>query len=147
MMFGYDEARNDVKLAVFTLYEIITRDLSFREENYPEELEMSMVLEKQEWEQHPDVRLEEGVEVAEYRRVLEEWIEARKAVDAELTDYKQAPEYIDWPPLPEFPLVDCCGTMLRRRAQMRQGMVRRGEPYIKWCVTHVPIVSVLTVWE
>jgi hypothetical protein len=69
--------RNDVKLATFTLYEITTRDLSFREENYPEDLDASMVLQKQDWEQHPDVRLEEGVKVSEYRRVLEDWVNAR----------------------------------------------------------------------
>lgn len=135
--FCYEEARNDVKLAIFTLYEIITRDLSFREENYPEELDVSMVVDKEDWEQHPDVRLEEGVVVSEYRQVLEDWVKARKAVDAELTHYKQVPDYIDWPPVPEFPLVNCAGTMMRRRAQMRQGMVRRGEPFIRWCATRV----------
>ncbi len=29
--FRYEESRNDVKMAIFTFYEIVTRDLSFRE--------------------------------------------------------------------------------------------------------------------
>ncbi|KAH6838322.1 kinase-like domain-containing protein [Chaetomium sp. MPI-CAGE-AT-0009] len=131
-VYGYDEDRNDVKLTIFTLYEIITRDLSFREENYPHELDASMVLEKPTWEPHPGVRLEEGVEVAEYRRVLEEWVAARKDVDAKFTSYKQAPDSIDWPSLPEFPLVQFVGSMMRRPSQMRREMIKRGEPFIKW---------------
>lgn len=131
-MYGYDEDRNDVKLAVFTLYEIITRDLSFREENYCDELDVSMVLEKETWEKHADVRLEEGVEVAEYRGVLEEWVAARKNTDAGFTSYKQAPNYIDWPPVPEFPLAEYMGSMSRERAHWRRDLIQRGEPFIKW---------------
>ncbi|KAL2140542.1 hypothetical protein VTI28DRAFT_3660 [Corynascus sepedonium] len=141
-VFGYEEARNDVNLAIFALYEIITRDLSFREENYPEDLDASMVLQKQDWEQHPDVRLEEGVKVSEYRRVLEDWVNARKTIDAELKNYKQAPNYIDWPPLPQFPLVDCGGAMMRRGSQMRQRIIKRGEPFIEWVrppTSHLPL--------
>ncbi|KAL2132801.1 hypothetical protein VTI74DRAFT_3370 [Chaetomium olivicolor] len=122
-VFGYKEARNDVNIA---------RDLSFREENYLEDLDASMVLQKQDWEQHPDVRLEEGVKASEYRPVLEDWVNARKTIDAELKNYKQAPDSIDWPPLPQFPLVDCGGAMMRRGSQMRQRLIRRGEPFIKW---------------
>jgi len=146
--FIYDEARNDVKLAVFTLYEIITRDMSFREENEPEELDVTMVLDKDEWKKHSDVSLEEGAEVAEYRRVLEDWVNAREATDAELKDYKQTPKFIDWPPLPEFPLVDCAGTMMRRGAELRQNLVRRGEPFIEWYAVSklLSLGCLLTFW-
>jgi hypothetical protein len=119
---------------VFTLYEIITRDMSFREENYPHELDAAVVLQMEEWVQHPDVRLEEGVTVAEYRRVLEEWVHRRREVDGEFRDYKQAPELFDWPALPEFPLVECAGSMERRPARMRRDVIRRGEASIKWYV-------------
>lgn len=137
--FGYEEERNDVKLAVFTLYEIITNDLTFREENYPEDLDISMVLQKEEWIRHPDVRLEEGVGVSEYRRVLEDWVQTRKSTDAELKDYKQAPEFIDWPSPPRFPIVDDEEwAMFGGRYQMRQIMIRRGEPFIKWYVIALP---------
>ncbi len=58
--YGYDEHSNDVKFAVFTLYEVITCDLSLRKQNDPRELDSSTVLEMQDWEKHPDVRLEGG---------------------------------------------------------------------------------------
>ncbi|KAK0716517.1 hypothetical protein B0T21DRAFT_296186 [Apiosordaria backusii] len=141
-MFGYDEDRNDVKLAVFTLYEIITRDISFREENELEDLDIAMVLDQDEWEKHPDVCLEEGVAVSEYRRVLEEWVSARKKTENEITYYKQAPEFIDWPGLPEFPLAEFVGSVTRRASQMRSEMIRRGEPFIKWQrppTAHLPL--------
>ncbi|KAK4133509.1 hypothetical protein BT67DRAFT_456734 [Trichocladium antarcticum] len=100
---GHEENRNDVKLAIFTVYEIITCDLSFREEEYyPDETAASTVLHMEDWEPHPDVRLEEGVAVSEYRRVLENWVNSRRqGVDMESQDSKQAPEAIDWPPIPE----------------------------------------------
>jgi hypothetical protein len=113
-VYSYYQDRNDVKLAVFTLYGVITRDLSFREEHYPHEVGVPMVLEKKTWEKHPNVRLEEGVEVAEYRRVLEEWVAKRKDIDATFTSYKQAPDHLDWPSLPEFPLVESMGNMLQK---------------------------------
>ncbi|KAK3295269.1 uncharacterized protein B0H64DRAFT_394744 [Chaetomium fimeti] len=137
--FRYDEHRNDVKLAIFTLYEIITRDLSFREENHPHELDSSTILEM-DWKQHPEVRLEEGVEVLEYRRVLEDWAKSRGTSD--IQDYKQAPESIDWPPLPQFPLLGVGWAKSREAAQMRQSMVRWGEPFLKWerpPTSHLPL--------
>jgi hypothetical protein len=134
---GHKENRNDVKLAIITVYEIITRDLSFREEEYwPDEVAASTALQMEGWEQHSDVRLEEGVTVFEYRRVLAEWVnDRRQGVNKDIRDYRQALEAIDWPPMPEFSLVDCAGTMMRRPSQMRQGMIRRGEPFIKWYVS------------
>ncbi|KAK4176843.1 kinase-like domain-containing protein [Triangularia setosa] len=141
-MFGYDKDRNDVKLAVFTLYEIITRDVSFCDENEPEDLDIAMVLDQDKWEKHPDACLEEGVAVSEYRRLLEEWVSARKSTENEITHYKQAPEFIDWPGLPEFPLVEFVGSMTRRASQMRSAMIRRGEQFIKWQrppTAHLPL--------
>jgi serine/threonine protein kinase len=134
---GHEENRNDVKLAIITVYEIITRDVSFREEEYwPDEVAASTALQMEEWEQHPNVRLEEGVTVSEYRRVLADWVnDRRQGVNKDIRDYKQALEAIDWPAMPEFSLVDCAGTMMRRPSQMRQGMIRRGEPFIKWYVS------------
>ena len=133
-VYGYDKHRNDVKFAVFTLYEVITRDLSFREENHLYEQEASIVLQMKDWKKHPDVRLEEGVKVSEYRRVLENWVNTRRRIDQELQDYKQAPESIDWPPLPQFPLVSDMGLMMRSPSRMRQVMIGRGEPFITWYV-------------
>ncbi|KAH6853577.1 hypothetical protein B0I37DRAFT_10146 [Chaetomium sp. MPI-CAGE-AT-0009] len=131
---GHEENRNDIKLAIVTIYEIITRDFSFREEEYyPDELAASTVLQMEDWEQHPDVRLEEGVTVSEYRHVLENWVkDRRQGINKEVRDYKQAPEAIDWPSMPESSLVDRAGTMMVRPGEMRQGMIKRGEPFIKW---------------
>lgn len=129
--FAYDEHRNDVKLAVFTLYEIITRDMHLREENYPHELDMSMVLgpNAESWEKHPDVCLD--ADVAEYRGLLEEWLGKRRLVDQEVTHFSQVPDALDWSMLPDFP-VGSDGEP-GRSAQMRQEMIMRGESnFLRW---------------
>ncbi|KAK4184908.1 CBL-interacting serine/threonine-protein kinase 16 [Podospora australis] len=128
--FQYDENRSDVKLAVFTVYEIITRDQSHREEYHVEELDTSMVLDLEDWEKHPDVNLDEGVDASEYRRILMEWVKAREQTDAEIASYKQAPESIDWPSVPLLANHDAPGT--RRRSQSRSGLIKEGKPFIKW---------------
>ncbi|KAH8895785.1 hypothetical protein GQ53DRAFT_33051 [Thozetella sp. PMI_491] len=128
--FVYEADRNDVKWTIFTLYEIITRDMHFREENYPHELDASMVSDMDTWEKHPDVRLD--AEVAEYRRVLSDWVEVRKKRDEEVTHWTQAPRYLDWPPMPEFPEVHWVGNLVRQSWQMRQDLVRRGASFLRW---------------
>lgn len=60
-IFRYDEDRNDVKYTIFTLYEIITRDMHFRNENYPHELDVAKML-PAVWEKHPEVQLDAPVE-------------------------------------------------------------------------------------
>lgn len=130
---SYDPARNDVKFTAFTLYEIITRDTHLRDENEPHDLDASMVLESDGgaalvWEKHEDVVLD--APVAEYRRHLDEWM-ARRGED-KVTNWRQAPAAIDWPPLPEFPEVQFCGAMMRRATQMRQEMVQRGAQFVQW---------------
>lgn len=119
-------------MAVFTVYEIITRDLSIREENDPWEYDVSMVLEKETWEKDAEVRLEEGVDVAKYRRVLDAWVAARKTLDAVYTHYTQTPQHIDWPSLPEFSLTDSAGSISRHGARWRRDLINRGEPFIRW---------------
>ena len=103
--FRYEESRNDVKMAIFTFYEIVTRDLSFREKHYfPSDFEAALALERPNWKQHPDVRLEQDVKIDEYRRVLKDWVNARRQMEP--LGYKQAPDSIDWPSLPQF---SACG--------------------------------------
>lgn len=132
----YDPARNDVKFAAFTLYEIITRDTHLRDENYPHELDASMVLQTDgsaaAWEKHEDVVLDAPVE--DYRRHLDEWM-ARRAdagAEGEVGSRSQAPCAVDWPPLPEFPMVPFCGIMISGSAQLRQTLVRRGARFVAW---------------
>jgi hypothetical protein len=116
--FRYEPDRNDVKLVIFTLYEIITRDLHFRHECYPEEQDPSDVLEREAWEKHSEVRLD--CDVSDYRHVLDDWVKTREKVDKEITHYTQAPDFIDWPSLPEFPLVHFVGDMWRNPFQLRE---------------------------
>ncbi|KAL1871927.1 hypothetical protein Daus18300_004563 [Diaporthe australafricana] len=131
---SYDPARNDVKFAAFTLFEIITRDTHLRDENEPHELDASMVLgtAAPPWDKHEDVCLD--APVAEYRRHLDEWMARRAAADAEkqVTSWRQAPGAVDWPGLPEFPEVPFYGTMMRKASQMRQSMVQRGARFVAW---------------
>lgn len=140
---SYEPARNDVKFAAFTLYEIITRDTHLRDENYPHELDAAMVLDTSQggaapaWEKHEDVVLD--APVAEYRQHLDEWMTTRRAA---VTDggkeeqvpgrRDQAPGAFEWPPLPEIPEVPFCGAMLRRATQPRWWMDRRGAKFPTW---------------
>ena len=68
-VFRYERDRNDIKLVIFTLYEIITRDLHFRDECYPEEQDSSDAFEMEAWEKNSEVRLDS--DVSDYRHVLE----------------------------------------------------------------------------
>lgn len=135
----HDPARNDVKFTAFTLYEIITRDTHFRDENYPDELDIAMVLNTSDWEKHEEVVLDAPVE--EYRRHLEEWMATRQVDLGERAEgehaqmptcLNQAPSALDWPSLPELPEVLFVGTMTRVRAQLRRELVRHGMKFLSW---------------
>ena len=102
-IFGHNPDRNDVKYVIFTFYELITRGMHFRLENNPEDLKTTMVTDVDPWEKHPDVRLD--ADVADYRRFLEAWVESRREIDAKMASWTQARSPLDWPCLPEFPLV------------------------------------------
>lgn len=119
--FAYDEHRNDVKCAVFTLYEIITRDLHLREEYYPHELDVSILLDLDTWVKHPDVRLD--ADPSDYRRILEDWLVTRRDTDKKIDYFTKAPNALDWPPLPEF----------ESAARMRQVLILQGGgEYLNW---------------
>lgn len=119
--FGYDEHRNDVKCAVFTLYEIITRDLHLREEYYPDELDVSILLDLDTWETHPDAHLD--ADPSEYRQILEKWLVKRQNIDKEVHHFSKAPRTISWPPLPAF----------ESAARMRQVLILQGGgEFLKW---------------
>lgn len=91
------EDRDDVKGVVFTLYEIITRDESFRSVPHRDQ-HSSRVLDMEDWRKHPDVRLDEPV--ATYRAELNAWILRRKE-RGKLKMFTDASTYIDWPDVPE----------------------------------------------
>ncbi|KAL7898868.1 hypothetical protein HDV63DRAFT_176339 [Trichoderma sp. SZMC 28014] len=96
---GYGEARNDVKGVIFTLYEIITRDTHFRDVRHSEQIPAD-VQGLGEWVQHPDVKLDHPV--SEYRAVLNDWVDKRRT-GRQISHYKEASEYIEWPAFPEPP--------------------------------------------
>lgn len=131
-VYGYDADRNDVKMAVFTVYEIITRDMHFREENYPNELDACVVLGIDAWQKHSSVNLDAGVDVIEYRRVLEAWVDSRKEADKKVTHWTEAKTPVSWPPLPEYPLVPVTGSMQRRSSQFRLEMIKYGRQFLRW---------------
>lgn len=95
---GYDEHRNDIKGAIFTMYEIITRDATLREVEHQEQ-NLSDI-ENKEWILHPDVRLDHPV--SDFRETLSQWSERRRQ-GRQVTSYKDAPNFIDWPNTPEPP--------------------------------------------
>ncbi|UKZ81479.1 hypothetical protein TrVFT333_009251 [Trichoderma virens FT-333] len=98
-MPGYSEARNDIKGTLFTMYEIITRNDDLRTIRH-EDQDVS-VIEREDWAKHPDVLLDHPI--SEFRRVLKEWCEKRRA-GKQITTYKDAPNFLDWPPVPDPPL-------------------------------------------
>ncbi len=110
-------------MAIFTVYEIVTRDLCFRGNNYfPSEFKASLALGRLNSKQRPDVRLEQDVKVDEYRRVLKNWVKHRR--QTEPLSYKQEPDSIDWPSLPQFPLVGYDGAKTRSPAELGEDMIR-----------------------
>ncbi|KAH6635008.1 hypothetical protein B0J18DRAFT_462149 [Chaetomium sp. MPI-SDFR-AT-0129] len=92
---GSSENRDDVRAVAYTIYEIITRDLHYRDTTW-EELSLNTILDMDEWTPHPDVVLDHPV--AEYRAVLNAWLKARET-GPRIAVYTDAPEYIDWPEL------------------------------------------------
>lgn len=99
---GYGEDRNDVKGIIFTLYEIITRDTHFRDVRHSEQ-NPADVQGLEEWVQHPDVKLDHPV--SEYRAVLNDWVDKRQT-GRQISHYKEASEYIEWPDFPDPPPED-----------------------------------------
>lgn len=134
---NYSKDRNDVKGVVFTLYEIITRDMHFRE--VPWDQQNSADVEGlEEWVQHPDTKLDHPV--SEYRSVLKEWVKRRRE-GKQVAIYTEAPEYIDWPVFPEPPPVEVTfsdgeGYSFTQKVpnlwQMRRDARKKGITVLNW---------------
>ncbi|KAG6008741.1 hypothetical protein E4U21_003937 [Claviceps maximensis] len=95
-LVGHVEARNDIKGVVFTMYEIITRDEARREKRH-EEQDVSTV-ENLSWEKHPDTQLDQPVSA--FRSALDAWRKRRRE-GPQITINTQAPNFLDWPPIPD----------------------------------------------
>jgi serine/threonine protein kinase len=128
-VFAYDEERNDVKNAVFTLYEAITRDMHFREEKYPEELDASMVADMEVWGKHDEVNLD--ADVAKYRAILDEWVKSRKEPGRNPSHWTEALRPLDWPRVPDLPEADWCGLPIFG-FQYRNRIKRDRGDYLTW---------------
>lgn len=136
---GYAADRDDVKGVVFTLYEIITRDMHFRDVPYSQQ-NPADVEGLEEWVRHPDVKLDHPV--SEYRSVLDEWVKRRReGGKLQVAVYTEAPEYIDWPDFPApapkdhiFP--DGCGNSTVVRGvfmyNMRRSEREEGVAVLSW---------------
>lgn len=96
---GFSEPRNDVKGVIFTMYEIITCDKARRDKRH-EDQDVSTV-EQMEWTKHPDILLDHPV--SEFRKALNSWCERRRD-GIQIKINTEAPNFIDWPPLPDPPL-------------------------------------------
>ncbi|QKX60133.1 uncharacterized protein TRUGW13939_07276 [Talaromyces rugulosus] len=96
---GYSEPRNDIKGVMFSMYEIITRNDDLRDIRH-EDQDVS-VIENQDWVKHPDVLLDHPV--SEFRALLTRWCEKRRS-GKHITVRTEAPNFLDWPPLPDPPL-------------------------------------------
>ncbi|EEU39923.1 uncharacterized protein NECHADRAFT_39507 [Fusarium vanettenii 77-13-4] len=128
----HDENRNDVKGVIFTIYEIITRDNSFRDAPHEEQSIDSLPL---EWVKHQEVQLDRPI--VEYRQALQEWRD-RRALDPGSRD---VPKAINWPPRPKPPKVSIpmadvhgspCSITMDQWYERRQAIIRRGGKVLNW---------------
>ncbi|UZP37815.1 hypothetical protein NXS19_005631 [Fusarium pseudograminearum] len=96
---GYSQARNDVDGVLFTVYELITGDYELRSVEH--EQQKVSDIEGIEWTKHPDVQLDHPV--AEFRKVLDQWSSERRKDSNRINTFKDAPNYIEWPTMPQPP--------------------------------------------
>ncbi|QPC70085.1 hypothetical protein HYE68_000837 [Fusarium pseudograminearum] len=96
---GYSQARNDVDGVLLTVYELITGDYELRSMEH--EQQKVSDIEGIEWTKHPDVQLDHPV--AEFRKVLDQWSSERRKDSNRINTFKDAPNYIEWPTMPQPP--------------------------------------------
>ncbi|UZP40195.1 hypothetical protein NXS19_008011 [Fusarium pseudograminearum] len=129
---AYDEARNDVKGVIFTIFEIITQDDSIRSMPHEDQNVDALGL---DWAKHPDVTLDHPVE--SYQTLLQEWQKRR----AEHVHQAKDARSIDWPSMPKPPQKsyrattvngESFDTMVDNVFERRQSMWARGERGVSW---------------
>ncbi|KAK4202004.1 hypothetical protein QBC40DRAFT_197100 [Triangularia verruculosa] len=123
---------SDVDLAVVAMFDVVTRDLgSVMEGESPYEVDGAALLAIDAWEKGDEVNLDADVD--EFCRVLKGWVDRRRGGDEDENMEEETRSPIDWPELPDPPLVSCGGgVMERRESQMRQALIMAGEPYMTW---------------
>ncbi|KAK2612249.1 hypothetical protein QQS21_001675 [Conoideocrella luteorostrata] len=94
-----------------------------------------LAVEQMDWSKHPDVCLDHSV--SEFRKVLDEWCERRRK-GAQVTINTQAPNFIDWPPIPDPPLTEVAigikmvKNMQKRYDWKRTDLMREGKTILNW---------------
>lgn len=130
----YAQEYDDIKGVIFTLYEIITLDDHYR--TVPHEEQDADALTSQDWTPHPDVKLDASV--AEFRHVLQTWVDWRKACKFEPRE-----TWVRWPWMPKkAPMVQIAvrdrernltGTKTSHVVSIpRQDLVDMGKPFFNW---------------
>ncbi len=127
--FQYEEDRNDVKFVIFTVHQLITREFNFRQEFYPDELDASEIMGQEDWEQHPDSKLDSPV--GEYRRLLADWV--KKRAEHNIDHFSKASQPLEWPPLSvDDPFLNADASPLNRKGRLREVMVALGKDFLEW---------------
>ncbi|KAJ5245358.1 hypothetical protein N7489_005454 [Penicillium chrysogenum] len=91
------EGRDDVTSVVFTLYELVTNDISFSDVPHSDR-HIDMVQSISEW----IVSRELDSEVSKFRNFLSEWVATRRS-GGDMERYLNAPHRFTWPDLPTAP--------------------------------------------
>ncbi len=129
--FEDDPERNDVKFAIFTTYELITRKFNFRQEFYPEELDTPKIMAQRTWKKHPDTQLDSPV--TEYRHVLAEWAIRRAETDKKVDHFSKTARPLSWPPLHvDDPFLDNFRGPVRKLGRMREVMLLLEKDFLRW---------------
>ena len=127
--FRFTRLRKDVRLVVYTLYELITgRRCSRNPIPGPDE---KGLMAKPRWRVHPDVKLDN--DVAAYRDMLEEWVEKRAETDREVDHFSKASEPLSWPALyVDESVVPGEPTQPGKRGWRREALGENGKDILGW---------------
>jgi hypothetical protein len=91
--------RDDVKGVLVFLYQYITRDPALEEHYMLDEVNEKDFMDPAKWTKHPNVELDD--EVAEFHFELMAWVRGRRRAAHQMKHYTEAPQPLEWPPLPE----------------------------------------------
>ncbi|GAB7355869.1 hypothetical protein MBLNU459_g6526t1 [Dothideomycetes sp. NU459] len=126
--FMYNPDRNDIKGVIFTLYEMITNDDSYREVNFPKQ-DPETVLRLEQWPQKREL----DADIECYRKHIAEWTAQRSKNDQTLHGPKfEMPEIP--PPRPVILEMDGQGNPVYGVdvVQTREEIVRFGQYMVDW---------------
>lgn len=94
-------ARNDIKGVLFTLYELLTQDYTFRNVRH-EEQDLQKIQSMPEWK--VKTKIEQGTDVKTLRDMAEQWAKRRQTQKASQTS-NEIPHPLKWPSKP--PIKPC----------------------------------------